>query len=1389
MARRYFNWKLAIVLVLCVIVMGVTAYGLRQWQRSRRAESGLKAGLKAYSEHRWEEAARNLGRYLAVVRDDVEILLKYADAQFNIRPLKRSNLRQAIEAYRTVLRVDKSNSEAAIKLAGMYLEMGTPGEAELITGRYLETKDDPELRRILAIALARQRKFDEAASELKKILAEHPEQILAYEALAQLCEHRPQDFPGSPARYFDEAVKNNPSSALAYIIRASFHLRGKERIKAIADLEQADKLDLSDAAVRLRLAREFINANVLDKAEEHLAVLQTVEPANQSLWRIFAELALKSQSRPMMLKTAEAGLKALSSQPWDFMPTAAELFIRSGELDRVADCISKLRQKDIAPAIVAFLEGLVAELEGHGYEAVKCWHRAMELGNKSTRVRLSLASTLSRLGDAQSALRQLRSLVSERPNFFEGRFALAKLMARTGRWAEAAEQARIARQISPDNLSAVLLHIQSQIQLLAESQTDENSLMWQEIDKQLARLESAIDSALEIKLLRFQLKMRQHNFADAEVLLTELKKTHASEIKVLMAEAELLEAQEREEEAVSVLGKTVSRFPQAVEPVRSLTILLAERGDHEKCEAIIEEALTRIEQPVAQRELGLLLVYFYERWGWKEKTYKLIISLAGKLPNDVPIKRRLLRCEQVMNNVEQAQKLVDDIKSLEGERGCQWRYEQARILFAQKNFKKQYPQIVSLLKENLLVHPDDQDSRLLLAAAHERTGELRLAVSIYDEALSRSPRNIRIIIPTVAALYKANEYDRVDEILRRAAKEKLVHPALTQFELQSHLRRGELSSASEILEDLLANDPNNRSICLSLALLKMRQSRFAEAGELLGKLKIQEPNSLRISIAQIELNVREGKSDEALLLCDEIVNKLNNASAHILRGRTYAMLGQSDRAEKDFEYATIIEPNNVEAWTARSDYYRSIDYIDEAMASIQKAMSLEPDNVGTCKRAISLFLASTERDIVLEGKNILDEALASNPEDIQLRLYKARSLLAEGTAPAIENAAQILQKITEDHPTRSDAWALLAEIALRQGESLKAIDVTLQGLIHQPNYKPLFLLKARAEADRSPALGISTLKGLYELDPNDVDVAVFLARTYIAAGSPEKAVSLLRKQLNMCDVSTERRCKIALAFALYKNGEQTDAQKEFNALYESEPNDPGPLFAQVKLLKEDGLWSQLSQKVDDWFQSHPEDTRTPITVVNNLAAAKSTEAEKVAEDLLHRVLERHPNFPPALMRLAMLSQITGRSEESAALYQKILEVQPDNVVAINNLAWIMCEEQGKYRKALELAQRGLEISPDYIDLIDTRGVVYYRLGEFEKAVHNFTRCVKLYPLRMPASAASYFHLGRVLAKLEQGQDAVENLNKALQLNTTIGGLSATDISEAQSLLEELLQEG
>ncbi|MCK4628546.1 MAG: tetratricopeptide repeat protein, partial [Sedimentisphaerales bacterium] len=130
-------------------------------------------------------------------------------------------------------------------------------------------------------------------------------------------------------------------------------------------------------------------------------------------------------------------------------------------------------------------------------------------------------------------------------------------------------------------------------------------------------------------------------------------------------------------------------------------------------------------------------------------------------------------------------------------------------------------------------------------------------------------------------------------------------------------------------------------------------------------------------------------------------------------------------------------------------------------------------------------------------------------------------------------------------------------------------------------------------------------------------------------------------------------------------------------------------------------------------------------------------------------------------------------------------ITPGNSMVINNLAWILCEEKKQYAQALELAQQGLDKKPDYLDLIDTRGVIYYRMAQYDKAAEDFQKCIKLYRTGNRGLVGSYFHLARTLNHLGRKREAMQNLNQALQLNGTLGGLSETDLKEAKHLKEQL----
>jgi tetratricopeptide (TPR) repeat protein len=1243
---------------------------------------------------------------------------------------------------------------------------------------------------LLAIAMAGQRKFTEAAAELEKVIKSNPEEIQSYDALGKLVEQRPQDFNVPAQFWFDEAVKKNPSSAQAFIIRGAYYLRRGEKTLATADFNEAAKKDFSDPNIRLQLADNLIIAGGIQQARQQIEIVFGQNPSSQALWRIWAQLAMRSGEASTMLEIADNGLKSLSLQPWDFMPLAAELYIRGGQLDKATDCVLQLRKKDIVPSTTAFLEGLLAEDKGQGYEAVKSWQRALDLGGEPGMLRMVLANALSNLGDTQSAIKQLRMLVSEQPNNVRAKVDLARLLDEIGRWDESLELARAAVQLAPQDTGAALAYARARMRRMANGTAKDNSFVDNDLEGYLRKLDEATAGLIDVRLLELQLAVYRNDFAGAEILLGQLKNLYPSDVRVVLAEANLLAVQGKTGEAVIVLTQAVDRFPDSVILVRSLAGLLSAQDSRQQCEQIIVRTMSNSQRPAAKKQMGLLLAGLYAGWNETTKRCDLLTWLSDQFPDDITVLRVALTCPAVLKDLSRAQKIVDNIKTIEGENGWQWRYEQARVLFTQSDFKTSYPQIVLLLKGNLLTDPDNQASRMLLAAAYEKAGDMRLAIATYEEAMNHSPEDVRIMAVTAGALYKANEFDRADQILRRAAESKLEYPELKRLQLQSFIRRGEFDSAGEVLEYLLAMDPNNQSLGLSLAFLQMRQGRLDDAADTLRALSAGVPDSLSVAAARVELNIRKGKTAEAIGMCDDIIIKFSGASSLVLRARTYASLGQNDKAEADFERAVSIEPNNVEVWSAKSDFYRSIGRFDKAIADIRHALLLDQANPQIQKRAVLLYLASPDPAIYSEGLSLLDNALQASPQDIDLRLYKARLLISKDTSPALEDARGILEAITKQQPLTNEAWQLLAEVATRQGQPARAMDIALRGLAYRPNDKSLLLLKAKLERARSPQLAIPTLRALWDFDSNDSDTAVYLAEAYIAAGEHGQAITLLKTQLSMKNTPVvERRLKVVLGTAMHKAGNRDEAEEIFAALQQSSPDDAMPLLAQVRLLKDDKSWSQISRKVEVWCQVHPGDFNVPLVVANDLAGGQGDEPKKIAENLLGRILQQSPDSRGAIYSLAMLHQTTGRSAEAAKLYQLILSLDPNNVVAINNFAWILCEDQNQCQRALELTERGLEREPNYVDLLDTRGVVYYRLGHFERAVEDFNRCVTLYPANKPALTNSYFHLALAMEKLGRMRYASECIKKALDLNNAVGGLTVADLTEARQLLQKLSEGG
>lgn len=128
--------------------------------------------------------------------------------------------------------------------------------------------------------------------------------------------------------------------------------------------------------------------------------------------------------------------------------------------------------------------------------------------------------------------------------------------------------------------------------------------------------------------------------------------------------------------------------------------------------------------------------------------------------------------------------------------------------------------------------------------------------------------------------------------------------------------------------------------------------------------------------------------------------------------------------------------------------------------------------------------------------------------------------------------------------------------------------------------------------------------------------------------------------------------------------------------------------------------------------------------------------------------------------LGDLAHQIGKFEDALRWYEKAVQLDNQNHLALNNYAYSLAEQGKNLEHALELANRALAIRSNLGTYYDTRGWVYYKMGRYEEALKDLRIAVDI----APTTAELRYHLAAVYAKLGRKQDALVELEKALALD-------------------------
>jgi tetratricopeptide (TPR) repeat protein len=432
------------------------------------------------------------------------------------------------------------------------------------------------------------------------------------------------------------------------------------------------------------------------------------------------------------------------------------------------------------------------------------------------------------------------------------------------------------------------------------------------------------------------------------------------------------------------------------------------------------------------------------------------------------------------------------------------------------------------------------------------------------------------------------------------------------------------------------------------------------------------------------------------------------ALSHLITA--YAVQGRFEDAMTLLNQEISKNSSNTEARLLRARIYLQFGDIGNAEADVTPCLSAQFQSAEAHYMQSVIWAMRGQSRL---RKSELNEVLNLDPRHAKARVQLAQILLGENSRTG---AAEVLDGTPVEQRQipailLQQNWIRVAEG--RYDDAENAADL----LLSKEHLAEALLQKSVVAFQKKNFAAAGELANqVLSSDPSEVRAMEIILKIHVAQKRLSEGVSKLK--LAALNAPGSATAQFFLGSILRSTGDSRGAREAFEA---SRRADPGFLRAQTELALLD---VELNQ---------------PDLARRRLAgpAAKKD--------------------PTALLMLADLDYREGSLSTALAGYQKVVEMEPDNVTALNNLAFLLMEHSHNSSSALQFAQHAKELAPDDAAVDDTLGWIYYQTGRFAAAADRFQSSVNRQPTarRLYHLAMSHYKLGN----RTKGQDAFQQASK------------------------------
>lgn len=709
--------------------------------------------------------------------------------------------------------------------------------------------------------------------------------------------------------------------------------------------------------------------------------------------------------------------------------------------------------------------------------------------------------------------------------------------------------------------------------------------------------------------------------------------------------------------------------------------------------------------------------------------------------------------------------------------------------------RKDYARAALQFRNAVQVMPRDADAQYQLALAELAGGHFADGIDALRKVTELNPGHAGAQVKLAELMAFSGERSaiqegekRMQDILRRSPDNI---DALNTLAL-SELQLGKWQDARAHLEQALEEFPQNVSAAVGLARLDLAKHDLGSAEEVLKKAAQAAPQAPEAAVALGQLYRLAGRWDDAEKQFQAAV-KINPKLIPGLLGlaSSQSQLGRKDQAEQTYRIISMLPEKTYRHLYAA--YLLEEGKRDLAVAEFERLVKLDPNDRGARTRMVAAYLFTNR---VPDAQRVLSAALKRNAKDVDALLQQSQILLRSGNAKEAEDD---LLKALHEQPDSAQGHFLLARVYRAREDVARESLELVEALRHNSALLPARIqLAQRLLEANSARAALDTLDGAP--DQQKRILALVIERNWVLlrigddAGvrkSVDQGLAVIRvPDLLMQDSILKLRqrdyagARAAAGEALKQNPEDLRALRVTAASYIAEKQPAAALRAVEEQAVQHPKSAAIQQFLGEWLLANNQTAQArtafiaaqsldPKSVSVNMALARLNIAEgklDEARKTLTGLVASNASGLNVEPRLWLASIETRAGDYQAAIghFRKVLEADDKNVLALNNLAYLLANYANQPDEALTFAQQARELAPDNLDAEGTLGWVFYRKGLYHPALKYLEEAVAKDAGSSSHNAAiRKYHLAMTYFKLGDRGRGLKNLNAALKIDPDI----------------------